>query len=945
MQTSQRRISLRLHAAGMITLVLVVITVLTQFIQYQRMLSLREEQLGDDMDKLGQSFIAIMNQSGIDLQRLASLLAIDIERIRGAKQFDLSQAIFFSGIEAIQFLGPGGNRSFTWQLEGSSHLPSKALNRRALEDVGKDGRPRSYVECDKNCVMHAFLPILTRDGNDLVINVTRDISEPVKAFSLLADIDVIVLANAQPAAGKVGNIPLHWKKNVVLATNPDNTLPVLRSYAASQALPALDNATLQWINHRYIASLNLSLPDSLKASDINILLMLDQTDEIAGLRKRAVQDIAVAVIGAILTGLLLGMVLGGPLGRMLRIANAMPLLAEGEFDKLRKTIGPGRRNKASDEVDDLHSATLQLTDDLEALQKRVVENRQTLTHMVDDLTRARSFSDRLIDTAPLIIILHEPNGRIQRMNQFGHQTTGWRPNNVNGKDIGMLIPGKDALGMPRPSTNRSQTDSIKEYEGSLICANGSERKVYWMQAQVDADAGQVLLSVGLDLTKQRETESRLRWLSSHDVITQLPNREQLAHEFIGCIRDAQGGSYSVALILVDIDQLQDINDTHGLQEGDRALKAVGDCLKQNCPNLFVSRSGGDEFTVLMPGADGETALRTADSLCKAISQISFECSGKPVSLSTSVGVALFPEHGKTTEEINTNASVALAQAKRLSPGRARLVQLDEEVHAVRERRIRMRAEINQAIADDRFLLHFQPILHLHTGRISHAEVLVRMRSPDGKLIPPYEFISVAEQTGQIAMIDRLVLQKALKTQAEAMRQGHSLKLGINVSAKSFEDAQYFQDFSSAVNQSGADPKQIIIEILETEAIASFDSAQKVVRRIKEFGSHFALDDFGIGFTSFEYLRELPVSYVKIDQSFVKHLKDRPQDRELVRSMNEMIHRLGILSVAEGVEDKEALDFLREIGVDYGQGYYISRPLAAAPIGDVASEIESRITKP
>jgi EAL domain-containing protein (putative c-di-GMP-specific phosphodiesterase class I) len=254
----------------------------------------------------------------------------------------------------------------------------------------------------------------------------------------------------------------------------------------------------------------------------------------------------------------------------------------------------------------------------------------------------------------------------------------------------------------------------------------------------------------------------------------------------------------------------------------------------------------------------------------------------------------------------------------------------------------MRGEISKAIAEDRLLLHYQPIMHLPTGRISHCEALVRMRGDDGQLIPPGSFIPVAEHTGQISAIDRLVISKALQAQTEAMQQGHVLKVSINIAAKSFEDPAFFDDFSRAVTQSGADPTQLIVEILETEAIANFDTARKILRKIREFGSHFALDDFGIGFTSFEYLRELPVSYVKIDQSFIKHLKERTQDQELVRSMNDMIHRLGILSVAEGIEDHESFEYLKNLGVDYGQGYYISRPLAAVPIGEVGREIEARL---
>jgi diguanylate cyclase (GGDEF)-like protein/PAS domain S-box-containing protein len=935
------RISLRLQAAAIITLVLVVITVITQVVQYQRKLSLHEIQLTAAIQAIGQSFLAELEQSSTELQKTASLMATDIERIRLRNADDLGQAFFFSGIESIQFLNMTGAVTFAWHGEGLNTLPGRDINQRAASEITSNGRPQAYLECRQTCVLHAFLPTLTETGEEIIISIARDIDETIRSFSLLANVDVVVLAPLNQPAGDADRQLSHWKRRVMLVTQPDATLPLLRDFESTASKPANQSVLLKQVAERSLAITTVDLPPIYAANGVSVLLIADETDEVTAIRARAYQDIAVAVVSSLLIGLILGIALGNPMSRLLRVASAMPLLAEGKFEAGRQAIGSGTKAAITDEVDDLETAALQLTDDLETMQIRINESRQALTNMVDDLTRARAFSDRLLDTAPLIIVLHEPQGRIQRMNQFGHNATGWKPEDIYGQPVRWLIPDKDTFGMPKTPAG-SADPHMREYEGSMCCADGKARKVHWMQAPIDSETGPMVLSVGLDLTQQRETESRLRWLSSHDVITQLPNREQLAHELQGSLLDVKSEGLSLALILVDIDQLQDINDAHGLLEGDRALKAVADCLKKQCANLFISRSGGDEFTLLIPGADAKSAVKEATDICRAVSALPFECHGRLVTLSVSVGVAVYPEHGTTAEELHTNAAVALGQAKRMSPGHARLVTLDEEIRALKERRVHMRGEISKAIAEDRLLLHYQPIMHLPTGRISHCEALVRMRGDDGQLIPPGSFIPVAEHTGQISAIDRLVISKALQAQTEAMQQGHVLKVSINIAAKSFEDPAFFDDFSRAVTQSGADPTQLIVEILETEAIANFDTARKILRKIREFGSHFALDDFGIGFTSFEYLRELPVSYVKIDQSFIKHLKERTQDQELVRSMNDMIHRLGILSVAEGIEDHESFEYLKNLGVDYGQGYYISRPLAAVPIGEVGREIEARL---
>ncbi len=938
---SSLRISLRIQAAAIIMLVLGVITVITQVVQYQRKLSLHESQQITAMEELGQSFLADLANASIGLQRIASLLATETDNLRNRSTGELNQAFFFSGIENIQLLDPTGAAMFAWQSEGTDTRPKRDLNQRAVEETSQNGRPRTYLECRKKCVLHAFLPTLTTAGEEIIISISRDIDETIQAFSLLANANLVVLA--KPSA-HTESLPSLWQQSVMLATHPESILPHLSAFATASGIPPNGSVHLSLVGDRNLAIARLSLPPEYAADGVSVVLITDETDAIAAIRASAYQDIAVAMISSIVLGLLLGFALGKPMGRLLRVANAMPKLAEGDYDATRKAISTSQNPDITDEIDDLEGAALRLTDDLEALQKRIEENRQALTRMVEDLTRERAFSDRLLNTAPLVIVLNDPLGRVERMNSFGHSTTGWTPADLYGQPISQLIPDKDVFGMPKAEPLSDGGPATREYEGGMHCADGSERKVYWMQTVIESESGQKTLSVGLDLTQQREIESRLRWLSSHDVVTALPNREQLSHELQGDLLDAKGNGLPLALLLVDIDQLQDINDTHGLLEGDRALKAIAECLKTQCPNLFISRSGGDEFSLLMPGADHKDALTTAEGICKAVPSLEFTCGNQPVTLSVSAGVAVYPEHGTTAEELHANAAIALGQSKKMSPGHARLVTLDEEIKALKEQRMHMRSEINQAIAEDRLLLHYQPIMHLPSGRISHCEALVRMLGPDGQLIPPRDFIPIAEQTGQISAIDRIVLRKALQAQAEAMRLGYVLKISINVAAKSFEDPTFFEVFSRAVTQSGADPTQLIVEILETEAIASFDLARRILRRIREFGSHFALDDFGIGFTSFEYLRELPVSYVKIDQSFVKHLKDREQDQELVRSMNDMIHRLGILSVAEGIEDKQSFEYLKNLGVDYGQGYYISRPLAAAPIGDVGKAIEDRLHK-
>jgi diguanylate cyclase (GGDEF)-like protein len=529
------------------------------------------------------------------------------------------------------------------------------------------------------------------------------------------------------------------------------------------------------------------------------------------------------------------------------------------------------------------------------------------------------------------------------MNKFGHELTGWSQAELDKMAIDALIepPGK---GEDPVRNLRNGASQAQQVESILRCAHDEKRRMTWLHTAVENELGRLLMSVGLDITRQRQAESRLRWLASHDAVTDMLNRDSFTYEMNSIIEDAADRKATSALLIVDIDNFQDINDTYGHQTGDSVLSQLSGRLQALCEsNAIIGRLGSDEFAVLQENGDSASALRLVEAIGRNLADSPLQVDDRTAHVSTTTGIVLFPKHGDNTKDLLANATLALAQARRVNPGHGHILTLDAEVRAMRRERMHIRDEVAAALADDRFALYYQPILDMRSYRLSHCESLVRMQSPDGRIVPPGAFIEVAEQSGQINAIQHVVLRKAIQMQAELQRIGHPLKISINLAAKTFEDPHLVELVKKLLQQTGADPRQLIFEIVESEAIANMVTAQLITEELTTLGASFAFDDFGVGFTSFEYLRELPVDYVKIDQSFMRNLKERETDRVLVRSMNEMIRRLGLKSVAEGVEDAWTLDYLRDIGVDYCQGYYISRPVPYPPVGAEARAIEQRLS--
>lgn len=441
------------------------------------------------------------------------------------------------------------------------------------------------------------------------------------------------------------------------------------------------------------------------------------------------------------------------------------------------------------------------------------------------------------------------------------------------------------------------------------------------------DDGEIhCLSLMLDISVQKASEERIVYLAEHDALTGLINRRRFQEELEKHIAYCERYGPQGALLFIDLDQFKYINDTYGHQTGDEYLVQVAHRLKNILRRTdILGRLGGDEFGVILPHVDHQEAEQTTRALLDSLARDELVYDGHVSHVSASIGVHVFDAGAATPSELLARADTAMYMAK--EAGRNRYHVFDANDHNIQRMQAKVHWEerIRQAVEQDRFVLHFQPVVALEQRSISHYEVLLRMRDEEGGLIPPGAFIDTAERFGLIRDIDLWVMRHSFLAQARSLQAGQPVHLAINLSGRNFGDRHFLETLTRALETSDANPRHLIFEVTETAAVENLDQARYFIEALRELGCRIALDDFGIGFSSFHYLKHLPVDYVKIDGSFVRNLHHDRTDQVFITAIVEIARGLGITTVAEFVESKVICDILGELGVDMGQGYFLGRP--------------------
>jgi diguanylate cyclase (GGDEF)-like protein/PAS domain S-box-containing protein len=436
---------------------------------------------------------------------------------------------------------------------------------------------------------------------------------------------------------------------------------------------------------------------------------------------------------------------------------------------------------------------------------------------------------------------------------------------------------------------------------------------------------------------RKQAEENLLYVATHDTLTGLPNRYMFQQRFSHAITHAQRYGKQIALLFLDLDRFKYINDTLGHPFGDGLLVEIGQRLRRSLRDSdTVARFGGDEFVALIdelagPGDVAGVAQKILDVVRKP-----FEIDGQTCELTASIGISLYPGDGEDLAALLKNADIAIYRAK--DQGRNNYVFHSEDMNAHLVKQIELEGSLRSAIEREEFALHYQPKVEVRSGRITGVEALMRWRHPQLGLIPPAQFLSLAEETGHVVAMGNWALRKACQ-QGKALQQARKapLVVSVNLSPRQFEDTHLAMTVESALAESGLEPGLLEIELTESMVMRDLSAAARTAAALKALGVRLSLDDFGIGYSSLASIKRFPFDCIKIDRSFIKDIPDNAGDAAIARAIIAMGHSLHLVVVAEGVETREQLHFLAEHGCDEFQGYLFRRPEPAEEIVSVLRE--------
>ena len=439
--------------------------------------------------------------------------------------------------------------------------------------------------------------------------------------------------------------------------------------------------------------------------------------------------------------------------------------------------------------------------------------------------------------------------------------------------------------------------------------------------------GRPLSSVGTvqDITEQKESELRIEHMAHHDTLTGLPNRTLFKERFLQAQSLAHRNGYQLALVFVDLDRFKIINDSLGHKVGDTVLQEVSKRLK-HCTREsdIIGRQTGDEFLICLTElTDSLTVTRVCEDILAALRR-SFEVGEHVVELSASLGIAFYPENDTEFDGLLRKADTAMYSAK--NAGKDNLRFFSEEMNTDLQRRLKLLNDMKNDIQNRQFFLHYQPQIDFKSGRIVGAEALMRWKMPNGEFVSPATFIPLAEESGLILKLGRFALEESCRQLAEWQKHGFELNMAVNISALQLSQLEFLKDVSETTSQYGVSLSYLDLELTESLLLKETEKTMLMIKAVKQLGVKLSIDDFGTGYSSLSYLKRLNADHLKIDRSFIKDIPYDQDSISITRAIIHMAHDLNMKIVAEGVENKKQYELLEEMGCDFSQGYYYSRPV-------------------
>ncbi len=799
-----------------------------------------------------------------------------------------------------------------------------------LDTVLTNEQPLSKIVCDKDCLQYHGLPFLIQGKFAGVFVFVTSITDIVLQMKGITGADVGILTQAKNLNNELQASLPSWSLRVGALTDFSVNHALLIELQKHYPEQIPENSVSFFFNDKVYDIFTIPFGEDKHQAKLVVI------DNISGELKEKNRVIKLYVFSGLssilLSAVILFLLFVRPTQKINKIINLLPLIAEKQFKKVRQSLPDFSRTKIlRDEIDILGSTAHNLINTLTRLDAEVAQRNQNLLERSQELQNERNFVSNILNTAQVIIIRLDQLGQILSINKYGENLTGYDEVSLVKKhlftDLIYDNESYELLNEVIPDLLNKKY-STYQHECTLYSLDGIKLYVSWYFTVINnPDTQPEILVVGLDLTERKSVETELAWLADHDPLTRLYNRRRFEHELHRVLKEAERFNHTGALIFFDIDQFKYINDSSGHQAGDDLLLKVTEKLRSAVRDTDVlARFGGDEFVVLAPEINQLHAESLINKIFLLMQEVDIILQGNQHKVSISAGLLMFPVKGYSEQDLMASVDIAMYKAKESGRGTWCLASIEDLNREDIKQRVNWKAKIEKALSEDRFILYFQPIMDVATRKISHYECLLRMIDENGKIIPPGLFIHVAEQTGLISLIDKRVMDLAFKAQRQFIADNKEIVLSVNLSGDLISNPEAFNLFFKLFERNNVTLEKFIFEVTETQAVTNLMAANSLISQIVAMGGKFALDDFGVGFSSMNHLKQLPIQYLKIDGEFIKNISNIKEDRLFVNAIREVAHGMNIATIAEFVENKEILDVLSEIGIDYAQGYGIGKPM-------------------
>jgi len=536
-----------------------------------------------------------------------------------------------------------------------------------------------------------------------------------------------------------------------------------------------------------------------------------------------------------------------------------------------------------------------------------------------------TFAEQVVSEVNSLVIILDSQGKIKRFNRLCEEVTGMLEANLVGKNAHELFIPKEVRDVSWDAISEFFQNQIAYEVVRPIVTKKGVRQIHWrnkiMRSGTGVDEAYLVCS-GTDITEEQAAKARLFELANKDVLTGLPNRHAIEEHITASVTAPEPAPFG--LIFLDLDNFKTVNDHYGHVTGDVLIKQVGRALQEViAPADIVARLGGDEFLIVVNTGSQLEVEATAQRILNRMTA-PFNLTRAEVYSGCSLGIAMFPEHGATLVDLVRSADTAMYVAK--EAGKQLFRVFSPEMNKKVSEYMWLDTNMRRALEKNQFELYYQPKVSLASGAIDSVEALIRWNHPERGLVSPAAFIPYAEESGLIVPLGKWVLETAAKQASAWKKQGLNVRIAVNISARQLRVPTLLEDFTHAILSNDVSPSLLDLELTESCLVEDEKLAHRLIRMFRELGAQVHLDDFGTGYSSLSQLSRLTLDVLKLDGSFIKSIHTDAKAQALVRSMVAVGHELNLKIVAECVETEEQAEFLRNIGVDYAQGYLYGKPM-------------------